>query len=117
MSERGRGILREENVPEDRIRILVEAEMRYVRQYHEVSLPLFPLEDVESRFHAEHHRLYGYSLTEEQTPLERINLRARAIGTTDKPRPRTEERDGPDPAHAQKNERPVWVPEERSFRM
>jgi len=89
--------------------------MRYVRQYHEVSLPLFPLENLEARFHTEHNRLYGYSLAEEKTPLELINLRARAIGVTDKPKPRGGERDDPDPAHAQKNERKVWVPEESGF--
>jgi N-methylhydantoinase A len=116
LAERGRGILREENVPEDRIRVVVSSEMRYVRQYHEFGLPLFPLEDLEQRFHAEHHRLYGYSLAEERTPLELINLRARAIGTTDKPEPRPEEPDGPDPLHALKNDRPVWVPEEGGFR-
>jgi N-methylhydantoinase A len=116
LAEQGRGILREENVPDDRIRVLVEAEMRYVRQYHEVSLPLFPLEDLEERFHAEHHRLYGYSLVEEKTPLELINLRARAIGITDKPGARAEDRDGPDAWHAQKNERSVWVPEDGAFR-
>ena len=44
-----------------------------------------------------------YALAEERTPLELINLRARAIGTTDKPRMRSEERDGPDPWQAQKN--------------
>ncbi len=116
LAERGRRILREENVPEERIRTLIEAEMRYVRQYHEVSLPLLPLEDLEARFHAEHHRLYGYSLADEGTPLELINLRVRAIGTTDKPAPRAEERDGADPEHARKDERPDWVPEERDFR-
>ena len=109
LAERGRGILREENVPEDRIRIVVESEMRYVRQYHEVGLALFPLEDLEQRFHAEHHRLYGYSLAEEKTALELINLRVRAIGTTDKPEPRPEALDGPDPTHARKSERSVWV--------
>jgi N-methylhydantoinase A len=116
LAEQGRGILREENVGEDRIRVLVEAEMRYVRQYHEVSLPLFPLEDLEERFHAEHHRLYGYSLVEEQTPLELINLRARAIGITDKPGASAEDRDGPDASHAHKNDRSVWVPEDGDFR-
>jgi len=116
LAERGRRILREENVPADRIRTLVDAEMRYVRQYHEVSLALFPLDDLEQRFHAEHHRLYGYSLAEEGTPLELINLRVRAIGVTDKPASRGEERDSPDPRHAMKNERKVWVPEERGFR-
>ena len=116
LAGRGREILRRENVPEDRVRVLVEAEMRYVRQYHEVGLPLLPFEDLEERFHAEHNRLYGYSLAEEGTPLELINLRARAIGVTDKPKPRDVERGGPDPAHALKNERPVWVPEEAGFR-
>ena len=68
------------------------------------------------RFHAEHHRLYGYSLVEEKTPLELINLRARAIGVTDKPGARAEDRDGPDASHARKNERSVWVPEDGDFR-
>jgi N-methylhydantoinase A len=116
LAERGRRILREENILEDRIRTLIEAEMRYVRQYHEVSLPLLPLEDLEARFHAEHHRLYGYSLADEGSPLELINLRVRAIGLTDKPTPRAEERDGADSEHARKSERPVWVSEERAFR-
>jgi N-methylhydantoinase A len=116
LAERGREMLRAENVPEDRIRTIAEAEIRYVRQYHEVGLPLFPLEDLEDRFHAEHHRLYGYSLVEEKTPLELINLRVRAIGVTDKPKYRTEEYDGPDPARAVKSEREVWVPEESGFR-
>jgi len=111
----GREILRDENVPEDRIELHVEAEMRYVRQYHEVSLPLSPLDNLEKRFHDEHNRLYGYSLEEEETPLELINLRARAVGITDKPKPRTGERDGPDAGHALKNERSVWVPEESDF--
>jgi N-methylhydantoinase A len=116
LEEQGRRLLRAEQVPEDRIRTLVEAELRYVRQYHEVSLPLFPLEDLAERFHAEHHRLYGYALAEEGTPLELINLRVRAIGVTDKPRPHAEKRHGPDPRQARKGERPVWVPEEGGFR-
>ena len=41
----------------------------------------------------------------------------RAVGATDKPAPRTEERDGADPEHARKSERQVWVPEERDFRL
>jgi N-methylhydantoinase A len=87
-----------------------------VRQYHEVGLPLFPLKDLEQRFHAEHNRLYGYSLADEKTPLELINLRVRAIGITDKPRYRVEEYDGPEPDHARKSDRRVWIPEEREFR-
>ena len=117
LAEKGRKILLSENVPEDRIRILTTAEMRYVGQYHEVSLPLFPLEDLPERFHAEHNRLFGYSLGEEGTPLEIINMAVRAIGVTDKPRLSAGEDRGPDPAHALKGEREVYVPEDRDFRV
>jgi N-methylhydantoinase A len=90
--------------------------MRYVRQYHEVSLPLLPLASLADRFHAEHNRLYGYSLEEEGTPLELINLRVRAVGVTEKPTFRDEERSGADPGFARKGEREAWVPEERAMR-
>ncbi len=115
LSERGREILRSEKVAEERIEVAVEGELRYVRQYHEVSLPLLPVDDLQERFHAEHNRLYGYHLKEEGTPLELINLRARAIGLTDKPAMRDEELSGPDPGHAVKSEREVWIPERGDF--
>ena len=35
-------------------------------------------------FHAEHNRLYGYSLETEGTPIELINVRLQAVGATDK---------------------------------
>ncbi len=116
LSEQGRRILLSENVPEDRIRIATMAEMRYVGQYHEVSLPLFPLEDLPGRFHAVHNRLFGYSLGEEGTPLEIINMAIRAIGVTDKPRLSAGEDAGPDPAHARKGDREIYVPEDADFR-
>jgi N-methylhydantoinase A len=115
LAERGRSILVEENVPRERMRVAVEAELRYLRQYHEVSLPLFPLDDLEQRFHEEHSRLYGYHLKEEGTPLELINLRARAVGLTDKPKTRDEKLADPDPGHAAKSERDVWIPERSAF--
>jgi N-methylhydantoinase A len=115
LAERGRSILREENVPPERMRVAVQAELRYLRQYHEVSLPLLPLLDLQQRFHKEHNRLYGYHLEAEGTPLELINLRARAIGLTDKPEMRDEELSGPDSGHAVKSERDVWIPERGGF--
>jgi N-methylhydantoinase A len=110
LADRGRAILISENVAEDRIRVDTTAEMRYVGQYHEVSLPLFPLDSLATRFHAEHNRLYGYSLDEEGTAMELINLAARAIGETDKPRLLSAETGGPDAEHARKGERRVWLP-------
>jgi N-methylhydantoinase A len=115
LAEQGRSLLCAEQVPDERARTLVEVELRYVGQYHEVSLPLHPLDDLPERFHAEHNRLYGYSLAEEGTPLELINLRVRAIGVTDKPLQRREEHAGADAGHASKGEREVWVPEAGDF--
>jgi len=116
LAARGREILTRENVAEDRIRIDTTAEMRYAGQYHEVGLPLFPLEDLEARFHREHNRLFGYSLEEEGTALELINMGARAIGITDKPRMLSGERGGPDASHAAKGERAVYMPDAAAFR-
>ncbi len=115
LAERGREILRAERVPEERIRIDAYAEMRYVRQYHEVSLPLAPLETLADRFHEEHARLFGYALKEEETGLELINLRVRAVGVTEKPARREEERVKPDAGGARKGRRPVFLPEEGGF--
>jgi N-methylhydantoinase A len=115
LTERGRAVLRSENVPDDRIDVLPEVELRYVRQYHEVCLALHPLDDLPVRFHAEHLRLFGYSLEEEGTALELINLRVRAVGGMDRPRMTGEERAGPDPAAARKGARPVWLPETGDF--
>jgi N-methylhydantoinase A len=115
LAEQGRALLRAEKVPDERVQTLVEVELRYVGQYHEVSLALEPLDSLPERFHAEHNRLFGYALAEEGTPLELINLRVRAIGVTDKPLQRSEEHAGADPSHADKGERTVWVPEEKGF--
>jgi N-methylhydantoinase A len=115
LAEQGRSLLRAEQVPDQRARTLVEVELRYVGQYHEVSLPLHPTDDLQERFHAEHNRLFGYSLAEEATPLELINLRVRAIGVTDKPLQRRQEHAGTDASHAGKGERQVWVPEAGGF--
>ena len=51
-------------------------------------------------FHAEHNRLYGYSLEQENTPIEIINVRVQAIGVTDKPTYREEAWAGADAAPA-----------------
>jgi N-methylhydantoinase A len=115
LAAQGRELLASEGVPADRMQVLAEAEIRYVRQYHEVSLPLMPLRTVAERFHEEHARLYGYHLAEEGTPLELINLRVRAIGVTMKPLSVREEHAGADPGHAVKGERRAWVPEFGDF--
>ena len=115
----GRELLTQEAIPEERRQFRVSFDCRYVKQYHEVSVPV-PLEKVESadfssvrsRFHAEHNRMYGYSLEEEGTAIELINVRLRAIGVTEKPSYGEEEYAGEDPRAALKGEREIYIPED-----
>jgi N-methylhydantoinase A len=119
--EAGR-LLRSERIPEEAIQHHYSVDLRYVKQYHEVNVPISRKEidegDVEritSRFHPEHNRLYGYSLEEQETPIELINLRLLSVGQTAKPRFSKEEFDGIDPSKAFKKERRVYLPREEIF--
>ncbi len=60
--------------------------------------------------------MYGYSLKEEGTPIELINVRLRAVGVTEKPAYVEESYAGPDAGTALKGERRVYIPEERTYR-
>ncbi|MGE5338458.1 MAG: hydantoinase/oxoprolinase family protein [Gemmatimonadota bacterium] len=122
MQRDGERQLAEERIPAARRRYDVRLDCRYIKQYHEVSLPV-PRELIDRRdtagiakaFHAEHNRLFGYSLAQESTPIEIINVRVQAVGATDKPAYREEAWGGADAAHALKGRRSVYVPETRKF--
>lgn len=119
MIQEGTSHLRRESIPEDRRRFTLKLDCRYSKQYHEVSFPV-PVESVQKRdahtvltsFHAEHKRMYGYSLEEEGTPIELINVRVRAVGYTEKPSYSDEPYVGKDAVDAQKRERAVYLPEQ-----
>jgi N-methylhydantoinase A len=123
MVKEGEGLLAKEKIPAERQRFTLSLDCRYVKQYHEVSFPV-PMGAVEgadvraiaSSFHAEHDRMYGYSLEREGTPIELINVRVRAVGITDKPAAVEEAYAGEDPAAALKGERAVVLPESRESR-
>ena len=122
MMAEGRSLLGRERIPDDRIDFDIHLDLRYLKQYHEVSLPVAPeevrerrTEAIAARFHAEHNRLYGYSLEEEGTALDLINVRLRAIGRTDKPVFPPEPTGGPDCAAAVKGERAAYLPEAGEF--
>jgi len=66
--------------------------------------------EIVDAFHAEHNRMYGYSLEQEGTPIELINVRLRAVGLTEKPVRADEPFAGSDPAAARKGEREVFLP-------
>ena len=118
----GAAQLADERIPEARRRYEIKFDCRYIRQYHEVSF-VVPRALLDARdaagiaraFHAEHNRLYGYSLEQENTPIEIINVRVQAVGATDKPAYRKEDWTGADASHALKGRRSVYIPETRAF--
>jgi len=114
--------LTEERIPELKRRHEVSFDCRYIKQYHEVSFPvpraLIDRADaaaISRAFHAEHNRLYGYSLEQENTPVEIINVRVQAIGLTDKPYYKQESWAGADASAALKGRRKVYIPETNAF--
>jgi N-methylhydantoinase A len=122
MTAEGLRQLRREGIDEARSSCTVALDLRYLKQYHEVTLPV-PLAAVENAdlasvaraFHAEHNRLYGYDLGEEGTPLELINVRVRTIGHVEPVAlPRLAAGTG-DPEHAAKRQRRAFVPERAAF--
>jgi N-methylhydantoinase A len=100
----------------------VRLDCRYLKQYHEVSV-LVPQELIQAHdaqaiaeaFHAEHNRLYGYSLAQENTAIEIINVRVQAVGLTDKPGYRKQAWAGTGAEHALKSQRSVYIPESAAF--
>jgi N-methylhydantoinase A len=124
MRAEGDRMLEEERVPPARRDFVVRLDCRYVKQYHEVSF-LTPWSAIAARssaeiaatFHAEHRRLFGYSLEAENTPIELINIRLQAIGATDKATYAEDAFAGVDAGHALKGEREVYVPERSRFEM
>ncbi len=100
----------------------VRFDCRYLKQYHEVSLPVAPhLLDTRDAgglaqaFHAEHNRLYGYSLAQENMAIEIINVRVQAVGLTTKPSYRQQAWAGEASGHAIKGQRAVYIPETKAF--
>ena len=122
MAADGERQLEHERVEPARRRSEVTLDCRYVKQYHEVSVRVpraaiasGDAQAIAQAFHAEHNRLYGYSLQGEATPVELINVRVQVIGQTDKPASRGEPWAGPDAAAARKGKRAVYVPETHAF--
>ncbi len=122
LTREGEAQLRRADVPADRIEQQVALDLRYVKQYHEVTVPMAPgdvmrgdTRAVVAAFHREHDRLYGYELSTEGTPVELINLRVRSIGRVDKPELPRLPAGGPDPSRAKKGQRRAYVPERDAF--
>ncbi len=123
MEEAAGRLLKSELIPENSIDHIFSLDMRYVKRYHEVNVKITReeindenIELVAQKFHPEHNRLYGYSLEEEGTPVELINLRLLSVGKTVKPRFKQEDYDGEDPTKAFKRKRKIYLPIEKAFK-
>ena len=74
------------------------------------------MEKIKKAFHSEHNRLFGYSLEDEGTEIEVINIRLRVIGKTEKPK-FLSEAESKIPLHnALKGRRKVYIPEINEIR-
>lgn len=123
MKEQGVNTLLSEGISRDRIKLLPGLDLRYIGQYHEVEFYVpwetvrdFDLDNIKSYFHREHNRLFGYSLEDEGTGMELINVRLRAIGSTEKPDFLSQTHQKLALSKALKEEREVFVPEAGEFR-
>lgn len=123
MEAQGRAMLHAERIPDNKVECVYALDLRYVKQYHEVCVEVpeediyqCNLQNVISKFHQKHNYLYGYSLENESTPVELINMRITCIGRTEKPSFLKEEYDGPDPSKAFKRHRQVYLPDRRDFK-
>ncbi|MCC7121844.1 MAG: hydantoinase/oxoprolinase family protein, partial [Gammaproteobacteria bacterium] len=122
MIDEANGVLEAEGIAAGQRRFVLSFELRYLGQYHEVSVEV-PIgwlgtgawDAARNAFHERHDRLYGYALREEGTPVELVSLRIAAVGHTDKPAARREPRSEPDAEHARKGSRPVYQPQARAF--
>ncbi len=114
MQREARATLKTEGIGSAAQRFLYSMDLRYLGQYHEVNVGVPPemLEDwkaIRERFHARHDALYGYSLHEEGTPVELLNLRLTAIGVTRKPASGREPRRPASCRQAFKGKRSVYL--------
>ena len=122
MEQEATRLLQSEHIPEECIQHIYSMDLRYIKQYHEVNVPITEEEiekgstaSIASKFHPEHNRLYGYSLEEEGTPIELINLRLLSVGRTSKPRFKSEGLASSDASFALKKTRQVYLPVEKTF--
>ena len=122
MRKAGVEMLKSEGFDSRTARFVYSLDLRYVNQYHEVEVEM-PMGMVKAcdframaeKFHPMHNKLFGYSLEEEGTPVELMNMRVVTVGVTDKPRFLPMEFASEDPGGAFKHKRRVYLPQKKEF--
>jgi N-methylhydantoinase A len=107
--------------PTDR-RLNHSVDLRYLGQYHEVSVQVTAEQinqgrwtEIREAFHDHHDKLYGYALREPDAVVELVSVRISALGITDKPPTRNEPPVDSDTRHLIKGYRDVFQPEAGDF--
>jgi N-methylhydantoinase A len=115
----GRSVFEQEGMATADTAFIRYAEMRYVGQSYELTIPLPPgqltaetLRQLVEEFHKDHERTYGFSVLTE--PTEIVNVRLSAVGRITRPKLRTVAQDG-DAAAALKETRPVYFEESGGY--
>jgi N-methylhydantoinase A len=123
MKKTGKRLLMSEGISGSDIEYRYSLDLRYVKQYHEVEVDVtaqevdrFDLDAMARRFHPAHNKLYGYSLEDQGTPVELINMRLVCIGKTEKPTFQEQQYSGEDPSRAYKKLRSVYLPHHKTFK-
>ena len=124
MKEEGiHALLVEEGVSREHISFYPILDLRYLGQYHEVQLECewddvmnFNLSAIFEEFHKEHNRQFGYSLKEEGTELELINVRLRVTGKTERPKFLSSSTKSVSAESAIKEHREVYIPEKNQMK-
>lgn len=122
LEKQGYRVLAGEGVNDhDRVRVEFGADMRYLGQHNEVTFDfdIVALEGegvdhLASAFHAEHDRLYGYSLDGTSTEIELVNLRVTVIGVTEKPDMSAMKMGEADCSNLKKGTRKAYLPSSRT---
>lgn len=122
MVAEGEAELTRESVPPDARSHQVSLDLRYLKQYHEVTMPVSrdavstgDHASIAAAFHVEHDRLYGYHLSTEGTGLELVNIRVRSTGKVPKPVLPRIARGTADPSKARIGTRRAYLPERTAF--
>jgi N-methylhydantoinase A len=113
MEAEGRAVLERERVSADRIEVRRFLDLRYVGQWHELTLPIENLDPahVAEAFHAYHDLLFGYS--SQEAPVELLACRVTTIGVTPKPEHAALTDSTGTAGAARRGSRPVWSPADR----
>lgn len=111
MEQQTMDLMKEQNIPEDRIMFQRFADMRYMGQEHTVKVPIPEgriearhMPEINERFHQLHEQAYTFRL---ESPLELVNYHLIVFGTVEKPDLSKVNGEGLSLASAKKGERRV----------